>query len=51
VPPWAWVYLFPYFQVPQVLGLVVDGNCLQPECPGLGPTDFLMRKESGPGEV
>jgi hypothetical protein len=30
-----------------ILGLIVDGNCTQPECPGSGPIAFLMRKESG----
>jgi hypothetical protein len=33
--------------VPWVLGLIVDGNCLQPEWPGPGPIAFLMKKESG----
>jgi hypothetical protein len=37
--------------VPQVLGLIVDGNHLKPELTGLGPIDLLMRRESGPREA
>jgi hypothetical protein len=51
VPLWAGAYLFPHFQVPQILGLVENGNHPQPEWPGLGLIAFLMRKESGPEEA
>jgi hypothetical protein len=41
--PCQWVHVFPHFQVPWVLGFLVNGNHFQPEWPGPEPIAFLMQ--------